>query len=125
MSILTHKFRSSYSNKLIDEAKEVLRSIIHPTNQSYTIRNYSKSLETISKVHQELGRNQIIEMINKMDLAFRNSPNRLKCFYVKDTRERTIITPFGVMTYRRTIYQSRSTKKCFTYVVRKTWTTKV
>ena len=119
MTILTHKFQSSYSNKLIDEAKEVLRSIIDPTNQSYTIRNYSDFVETISKVLQELGRNQIIEMINKMDLEFRNSPNRLKSFYVKDTRERTIITPLGVITYRRTIYQSRSTKKCFTYVDRK------
>ena len=119
MTILTHKLPSSYLNKLITETKEVLRTVIDPTNQSFSIRNYSDSIESISNVLQELGRNQLIEMINEMDIKFRNSPNRLISFYVKDNRERTIITPFGVVTYLRTIYQCRTTKKCFTYVDRK------
>lgn len=119
MTILTHKLPSSYLNKLITETKEVLRTVIDPTNQSFSIRNYSDSIESISNVLQELGRNQLIAMINEMDIKFRNSPNRLISFYVKDNRERTIITPFGVVTYLRTIYQCRTTKKCFTYVDRK------
>lgn len=119
MLILPQTIYNSYLNKLIDETKEVFSSVVDPTNQSYTIRNYTNSIEKVSDVLQELGRNIMVELINKMDLDFKNSPNRLKSFYVKDTRERTIITPVGVITYRRTIYQCRSTKSCFTYVDRK------
>lgn len=54
MTILTHKFQSVYTNKLIDEAKEIFEAIVDPTNQTYTIRNYSNSVETISKVLEEL-----------------------------------------------------------------------
>lgn len=68
---------------------------------------------------QELARKLLIKVIEEMDTAYRESSLRKRYYYVKTTRERTLITMFGMITYKRTIYQDKTTGKTFTYVDRK------
>ena len=68
---------------------------------------------------QELARKLLIKSLEEMDVAYRASALRKRYYYVKNTRERTLITMFGKITYWRTIYQDKTTGKSFTYVDRK------
>lgn len=59
------------------------------------------------------------QSIEKADLEFRNSPERVARYYVKQTRSRTIITILGELTYTRTEYKDRLTGKAFIPIDRK------
>lgn len=108
-----------YLKKCIAQALTQSASLIDITNQSFSIRNYSDTIETIGLMTQELARKLLIKVIEEMDTAYRESSLRKRYYYVKTTRERTLITMFGKITYKRTIYQDKTTGKTFTYVDRK------
>ena len=61
-------------------------------------------------------REEIKKFIEKMDSDFRSSPGRTRDYYVNNTRQRTIITMFGEITYTRTIYRDRLSSRIFCYV---------
>lgn len=74
--------------------------------------------ENISAYIQELGRSHLIYALDKIDSDFKHSTERKRQFYIKGYRTRTIITILGPITFKRTLYQSKSSKKCFTYLDR-------
>lgn len=61
----------------------------------------------------------LVEAIEKADIEFRNSSNRVQNYYVKQTRPRTIITVLGELTYTRTEYIDRFTGRPYIYIDRK------
>jgi len=54
-----------------------------------------------------------------MDEQFRSSAGRMARYYVKNTRERTIMTIFAPITFQRWEYQDRLTRENYCYVDRK------
>lgn len=57
--------------------------------------------------------------IEKADIEFRNAPGRTRHYYVKQTRQRTIITILGPLTFNRTEYIDRFTNDSFIPIDRK------
>jgi hypothetical protein len=84
------------------------------SNRSVTL--YSEFISGVSAGIQLCGTGILRKTFEKMDNAFRNSPDRTERYYVKNTRNRTIITIFGEVTYRRTEYIDRTTGKPYVYV---------
>lgn len=68
---------------------------------------------------QELALKLLLKTLEEMDSTYRDSSLRKRYYYIKNYRERTLITMFGKITYWRTIYQDKTTGKSFTYVDRK------
>lgn len=62
---------------------------------------------------------KLAQALEKADLEFRNSPQRIQRYYVKQTRPRTIITILGELTFTRTEYVDRATSKPFIPIDRK------
>ena len=82
------------------------------------INNYTDLLESIASSIKEVTKQLFLQHVEYIDNSFKNMHGRLERYYVKDTRDRTIITPFGEITFKRTIYQSRQDGSCYTHVDR-------
>ena len=80
---------------------------------------FPKFIESISDYTENLARDLIKQYLETADQQFRDSPDRKDNYYVKAKRERTLITMFGEVRYKRTIYQDKYTGKTYIYVDRK------
>ena len=119
MSILTQINANNYIDLLQSRFITSSKCIIDPHNQSFTIRNYTSIIENLGQLFQEYCRSSLIQTLIEIDLAYEKSEIRKRDYYIKDRRSRTIVTVFGVITYKRIIYEDKYTKKCFTYLDRK------
>lgn len=80
---------------------------------SYTFPSF---ISSICHLTEESIRNGIKKYLEELDTRFRCSDKRKDLYYVKDTVNRTIITMYGEITYKRTIYKDLRTGKPFCYV---------
>lgn len=119
MTILAHLTANNYLNILSLDYKDLLKKHVEPQYQTFTISNYTDLVETTARITHEIGRSLIVKSLEDIDLTFRNSDLRKRDYVIKVKRSRTIVTVFGTLTFIRTIYQNKSTGKCFTYVDRK------
>lgn len=84
----------------------------------FSVNNYIDLCINIAKTIKNTAKQLFINKIEMIDNKFRNNPERLNNYYIKDSRFRTIITPFGEVTFKRTIYQCKHSNKCYTHVDR-------
>ena len=81
-----------------------------------TFENNATPLNLESKI-RDVGDSFTIKlyenMLNNLDLKFKNSEERKKKYYVKETRKRTLITSVGVITINSTSYVDKETKEYF------------
>ncbi len=87
-------------------------SRLSPIDYGYLMQNVSSWMYCFL-------RKVFVSVIEKADMEFRNSQDRIHRFYVKQTRPRTIITIFGEITFTRTEYQRRDTGESYCYIDRK------
>lgn len=118
MSIVTRpEFETVY--KLILSDPEISRyssQMIAPMVMNQSVDLYCQLVSGLSVSTQMIGAVILRKVLEKMDFEFRNAPERTSRWYVKNTRERTIITLFGEVTFRRTEYIDRTTGMPFVYV---------
>lgn len=119
MNILSHLNTFLSNSSSIVQINNKANYLGSPLLSDVLYRETASLVEIIADFSYQLARSLLKYIFEKADEEFRNSQNRTDHYYVKDTRERTIITIFGQLTYKRTIYQNRDTKKYFCYVDRK------
>ncbi|NLX75582.1 MAG: hypothetical protein GXZ13_07140 [Synergistaceae bacterium] len=96
MNILTQRLKN---------INDFTQPILDPTDPF----NYAKLVQDMNLFSDNFCRQLLKETLEKYDYEFINTPNRTDKYYVKNTRNRTIITINGPVTYRRTEYRCRST----------------
>jgi len=94
----------------------LIKQLLLPTNEVFNPLNFVKFIEDICLYYEKLIREAIKECLERMDLEFKNSPNRKSRYYVAYTGKRTIITMFGEITYIRTLYKDRLDGSYYCYV---------
>ena len=95
-------------------------SFTYPMSMFMPYFNTAELIEIIGEFSHFIAQFTLKCILEKADTEFRNSPYRTERWYVKATRSRTITTPFGDVTYCRTIYQPKDKNgKCFCYVDQK------
>lgn len=95
------------------------KTLISPLMLSSNSMTFPKFIESISDYTENLARDLIKQYLETADQQFRDSQGRKDNYYVKAKRERTLITMFGEVRYKRTIYQDKYTGKTYIYVDRK------
>ena len=55
----------------------------------------------------ELNLNILRQILEDLDLEYKNSDERKQKFYVQQTRQRTLITSLGLLTFNKTYYKSK------------------
>jgi hypothetical protein len=118
MPILAQFHTEIMVKKCFEVLLTVFRQTSAPMYGVYSIRNYTSLMESLSDAVRALSLQLLREEIETLDRGFLNSPNRTRRYHVKTTRERTLITPVGVLTFTRTIYQNTATRKCYCHVDR-------
>ena len=118
MSILAQFQTDDMIKKCFEVMVDNIRKIHTSFPSSRTDHPYANHMEDASNAFRSLCLRVLREELQRMDEEFRQQPDRPHRYYVKVTRERTLITPFGMLTYQRTIYQNRSTKQCYCHVDR-------
>ena len=105
----------NYRKHMIPHSKDILELSL-PLNIKGSPLSFPRLIEDFSFKGEEMIRKKIKEFLEKMDLDFRESEGRIKDYYVNNTRSRTIITMFGEIAYKRTIYKDRLSGRIFCYV---------
>lgn len=90
-----------------------------PFVSQFSHLDYGMMFTNLNEWIRKFTLNCLKSSIEKADMEFRNSPNRVRRYYVKQTRPRTIITVLGELTYTRTEYIDRSTGLPYIYIDRK------
>ena len=110
MSILTQNLPALYSDFL---NSDFIAQFISPYTSSFSVVDYAQFMSDVSSSFHSMILHFLKLMLEEKDKAFRNLPDRVRRYHVKQTRNRTIITPFGELTYRRTEYVDKDTLKPF------------
>lgn len=61
----------------------------------------------ISDSTTELNLDILKQILEYLDLEYKNSKERKDKYYVQQTRERTLITSLGLLTFNKTYYKSK------------------
>ena len=56
---------------------------------------------------KELNLEILKQILEHLDLEYKNSKERKEKYYVQQTRERTLITSLGLLTFNKTYYKSK------------------
>ena len=116
MTIISLESFNELAKWLYESYKDKLDDYSRPNPSVGSTYDFLAFMETISVYGEEFIRRFIVAFLEKMDLNFRNSQERTKDYYVKQTRSRTIVTMYGEITYLRTEYISRLDGKPYIYV---------
>ncbi len=119
MSILSHLSNNIYLDSISKLFDHFLKKLSEPHFQLHSLDNYVELIENTAQISHEIGRTMLVNALEKMDLEYKNSNIRKQYYHVKVTRERTLITVFGQISFKRTIYEDKATGKSYTYLDRK------
>lgn len=96
---------------------DLYSNMLSPFSTSKSASNYTNLIESIGKEIYSFAQTYLKSWLEDIDISFRNSTQRKDRYYVKNTRPRTIITPFGELTYIRTTYSFKDgSKGLYTHV---------
>jgi len=103
-------------NSVFSNFYSYISNLANPFDLRYSVFNYAHMVETLNDAIYNFALLLLKDAIEKIDSDWRNRPDRVSRYYVKQTRSRTIITLFGVLTYTRTIYIDRHTNESYCHV---------
>lgn len=113
MDILAH-YDENLFKSLLDNPS--ISKIVAPVIFDPSSIDYANMITHIHSRVLNIARETLKDLLEQADIRFRNSPDRTQRYYVKQTRNRTITTLFGEVTFKRTEYIDKQTKKSFVYV---------
>lgn len=119
MSILSQFKSTNYTNHISCLLNEKAKHLVSPLNPTFSIFNYTDYIESIGAAYREFICQNLVDTFEAMDAKYKASYIRKRDFYVHQTRQRSLITVFGVIRFNRTIYKHKYTGKTYTYVDRK------
>lgn len=118
MNILSQAIQIA-QEKMSKSFSETLELYLSPLNWNPSSLNYASLIEELDMKFHQLARDSLIELLENMDKQYRDSKARKDIYYIKNTRKRSLVTLFGLITYCRTEYQNKITGESFCYIDRK------
>ncbi|MDD6272498.1 MAG: UPF0236 family protein [bacterium] len=105
----------NYNKILEDLIKNNLNSVIkrHLVNNVF---NYIELISNIDQVVINIAKESLTQVIESLDRGFRNSRERINRYHIKARTTRTILTIFGEITYRKTLYINKYTNEYYCYI---------
>ena len=104
MHIITQNNSQLYNTYLINEVYKKIQENIDPLNFNFSPMSYANMVDVVSDYVNKIAINIMLDYIEYLDRVFDESDIRKRDWHRKDYRYRTIITVFGVLTYKRRIY---------------------
>ena len=116
MEIISQNYENILENLIINNFSEIIKKNNQLNPNENKVFNYIKILDTLDETICNIARKSLITLIESIDRGFKNSPERRHSYHIKAHNTRTIMTIFGEITYRKTIYSHKHTYKSFCFI---------
>ena len=116
MEIISQNYENLLENLIINNFSEIIKKNNQLNPNENKVFNYIKILDTLDETICNIARKSLITLIESIDRGFKNSPERRHSYHIKAHNTRTIMTIFGEITYRKTIYSHKHTYKTFCFI---------
>jgi len=104
-------------NQILDKFKEKLHLLLDNLLNNFTSHRYSNIMLSLQELMNDFNRTFVTYYIEFLDKQFKESPERKKQYYInKSNVERTIVTIFGELNFKRTLYQNKITGEYYFYI---------
>lgn len=116
MEIITQNYEKILENLIINNFSDIIKrnNIINPNENA--VFNYVKILDTLDERICDIAKKSLITIFESLDRGFKNSPERMRSYHIKAHTQRSIMTIFGEITYRKTLYQHKHTYKTYCFI---------
>lgn len=116
MESITQNYEKILENLIINNFSNIIRQNDNRNPDENKVFNYIRLLDTLGEKIYEIVQNSLITVFETLDRGFKNSIERRHKYHIKAHTTRTIMTIFGEITYRKTIYQSKHNYKSFCFI---------
>lgn len=114
MEIITQNYEKLLEEMIINKFSDVINIKNNPNENK--VFNYIKILDTLDERICDIAKESLTTIIESIDRGYRNSFERMHRYHIKAKYSRSIMTIFGQITYRKTVYTNKYTDKSFCYV---------
>lgn len=114
MEIITQNYEKLLEEIIKNKFSEVINIKNNPNENK--VFNYIKILDTLDERICDIAKESLTTIIESIDRGYRNSFERMHRYHIKAKYSRSIMTIFGQITYRKTVYTNKYTNKSFCYV---------
>ena len=116
MEIITQNYEKILENLIINNFSNIIKQNDNRNLGENKVFNYIRLLDTLDEKICEIAKNSLITIFETLDRGYKNSIERMHKYHIKAYTTRTIMTVFGEITYRKTIYQSKHNYKSFCFI---------
>ena len=121
MNILAHLFEFETKNYKISQKilllKEMTNKLINNNNNDNIYNPYTNLILSLQSSMNKFITNLIVNIFETADEEYKNSPERKEKYYInKSNVERCIVTIFGEVRFKRTLYKEKNSGEYFFYV---------
>ena len=116
MESISQNYEKILESLIINNFSSIIRQNDNRNPNENKVFNYIRLLDTLDEKICEIAKNSLITVFETLDRGFKNSIERRHKYHIKAHTTRTIMTIFGEITYRKTIYQSKHNYKSFCFI---------
>lgn len=116
MEIITQNYEKILENLIINNFSNTIKQNDNRNPNENKVFNYIRLLDTLDEKICEIAKNSLVTIFETLDRGYKNSIERMHKYHIKAYTTRTIMTIFGEITYRKTIYQSKHNYKSFCFI---------
>ena len=108
---------NSLTNVISCQLKDNLFNILDAFNDNFNKNNFINLIFNLQQLMNDTVLNFLVNLIESLDATFKNSNERKDKYYInKSNVERTIITIFGEIKFKRTLYIDKNTNEYYFYI---------
>lgn len=116
MESITQNYEKILENLIINNFSEIIKQNKPNNPNENKVFNYIKILDTLDERICDIAKKSLITIFDSLDRGFKNSPERRHRYHIKAHTTRTIMTIFGEITYKKTIYQHKHNNTSFCFI---------
>ena len=116
MNIISNNYINVLKKMIINKFKDNLEKVFNKTNDNSDVFNYIGLLSSLDKSLCNIAKESLITILEAIDKGYRDSYNRKNYYHIKAYHERSLMTIFGEITFKRTFYSDKFNKGSFCYL---------
>ena len=116
MESITQNYEKILENLIINNFSEIIKENKTINSNENKVFNYIKILNTLDERICDIAKKSLITIFDSIDRGFKNSPERRHKYHIKAHTTKTIMTIFGEITYKKTIYQHKHNHTSFCFI---------
>jgi len=116
MNIISNNYIKVLKEMIISKFSDNLKEKLSKTNDNPTVFNYINLLSSLDKSLCNIAKESLIAIFEAIDKGYKDSSDRKRLYHIKAYHERSLMTIFGEITFKRTFYSDKDNQGSFCYL---------